>query len=396
MRILYLCAGTHSGIVTFQTEALREWGAEVECFDVGEHFGYRMKRVKLPSLRPGNVWNSLVALRRWGRDWRGHFGRTDFAFRLLSARARRFWAANEHRFDVVIQSGAMWHGAPECRKIPYVIHTDHTYAISKSYPPQDGLPMSADASARWEEMERACYHDADLIFPMSDFVKRSLANDYGVTESRIAVTGGGPNLAVPDQCPPQDPDGKTLLFVGKDFPRKGGPQLLEAFAQVRAEIPEAKLIVAGPAHPVLAPGVEWHGALRHDEMPALYQRSRIFVLPSLREPYGISFLEAMAHGLPCVGTRVEAIPEIIDNGRTGLLAEPGDPTALAEAVLALLKDPGLSASMGAAGYAKVREELNWRTVTGRMLEQLRRTVAKFRSSDTGAEPINSTRSPGKR
>lgn len=377
MRILYLCAGTHSGIVTFQAQAMRDHGAEVSVVNVAEDFNYRMRRAKLPSPRPSNAWNSILALAKWGREWRWHFGRTDFAFRLLSSRAKRFWLTHEERFDVVIQSGAMWNAVPATRRIPFTIHTDHTYAISKRYLPVDGLPLSADASSDWEQMERACYHAADLIFPMSAYVSNSLQSDYGVPERRIVVTGGGPNLEVPRDCKLLKTEEKNILFVGKDFPRKGGDVLLDAFQEVRRQIPSARLTVVGPSKPVLGDGVDWRGSLSHLEMASVYGMSRLFVLPSLREPYGISFLEAMAYGLPCIGTRIEAIPEIVDNGRTGILVPSGDAPALAKALLLLLEDDEMSRRMGSAGYERVVERLNWKSVTGRMLDRLERLLTNW-------------------
>ena len=101
-------------------------------------------------------------------------------------------------------------------------------------------------------------------------------------------------------------------------------------------------------------------------LAALYPAARVFCLPSLYEPYGLVLLEAMAHGRPCVGTTVQAIPEILHDGRAGLLVEPGDPDALAQALVALLFNDALARSLGAAGRRFVESELNWDRVAERM------------------------------
>jgi glycosyltransferase involved in cell wall biosynthesis len=80
--------------------------------------------------------------------------------------------------------------------------------------------------------------------------------------------------------------------------------------------------------------------------------------------------EALVHGLPCVTTTVGGIPEIVGDGVDSLLVEPGDGAALAAALTRLLSDPGLAASMGAAGRARLLRELTWERVTERMAPHL--------------------------
>lgn len=376
MRLLYLTYGTHSGIVTSHVDGLRRLGVEVQTFDAAAGFDFRMRAVRLPSPHPANIWNSLVAMKRYGREWRWFFRRTDFAFRWMSRRARSFWRRHESRFDVVMQSGALFNGdlGGERRKAPFVMHLDHTYALSKQAPPVEGLRDANPASRRWEAMESETYAAADLIFTMSECVKMSLTDDYAIPAERVRVLGGGPNFAeMPDVNGERAP-GPVVLFVGKDFPRKGGPVVLEAFAKVREEMPEARLLVVGPKEVPSAPGVTCLGLRTHAEMPPIYAQSRVFVMPSWREPYGIAFIEAMAYGLPCVGSRIEAIPEIIDEARTGLLVAPGDVSGLAQAMTGLLRDEKRCAEMGAAGRKKVEDVLNWDRVTRSMLDELRAIV----------------------
>jgi glycosyltransferase involved in cell wall biosynthesis len=90
------------------------------------------------------------------------------------------------------------------------------------------------------------------------------------------------------------------------------------------------------------------------DVPELMRAMDVFVLPSLREPFGIVMLEAQACGTPVVGTRVDGIPETMEEGVTGLLVPPADGAALADAVLELLGDPGRRQRMAAAGVERVR------------------------------------------
>ena len=97
----------------------------------------------------------------------------------------------------------------------------------------------------------------------------------------------------------------------------------------------------------------------------------MFALPTLREAFGLAFVEAMAFGLPVVGSRIEAMPEIVVDGETGLLVPPRDPAALAGALSALLADPARARRMGEAGRARVAERFGWDRAIGRMLDVLR-------------------------
>jgi glycosyltransferase involved in cell wall biosynthesis len=94
------------------------------------------------------------------------------------------------------------------------------------------------------------------------------------------------------------------------------------------------------------------------------------VLPTQFEAYGQAVVEAMGHALPCVTTNVGALPELVDDGETGLLVPPREPEALAAALVGLLSDPERAERMGRAGYAKAVEHLTWRAVAERMAPHL--------------------------
>ena len=102
------------------------------------------------------------------------------------------------------------------------------------------------------------------------------------------------------------------------------------------------------------------------ELGNLFRRARALCLPSLYEPYGLVLIEAMAHGIPCVGSAVQSIPEILDEGRAGLLVAPGDANELAEALIRLLTDDELAGSLAAIGPRRVEESLTWDHVAARI------------------------------
>jgi glycosyltransferase involved in cell wall biosynthesis len=164
-----------------------------------------------------------------------------------------------------------------------------------------------------------------------------------------------------------------VLFVGIDFARKGGPVLLEAWPIVRERVPDAELIIAGPTRTPKSPlpsGVRWVGRVDRGGLAHLYQSASVFVLPSLFEPWGFVFFEAMGHGLPCIGTTCCAMPEIIADGVTGRLVPRYEPEPLAAVLTELLTDTAKLAAMGHAAHRSVLHGHTWTDVVDRVVARL--------------------------
>ena len=190
---------------------------------------------------------------------------------------------------------------------------------------------------------------------MSEFVKGSLVGDYGVDPARVHVVGAGPNVE-PGPGEPRVAREKAILFVGRTFVPKGGPALLEAFARVRRRPPRRAALdrlvdrAAGPSP--RAPCSTASSAARRSRRST--RGASVFALPTLREAFGLSFLEAMAFALPVVASRIEAIPEIVSDGETGLLVPPPRPRALARAIWRAPRRPGPRSAPRAAGGPRGR------------------------------------------
>jgi glycosyltransferase involved in cell wall biosynthesis len=104
------------------------------------------------------------------------------------------------------------------------------------------------------------------------------------------------------------------------------------------------------------------------ELVAAYATADVFALPTRFEPFGIAFVEAMHFGLPCVGPRAWAIPEIIADGETGFTVPVDDVDALTDRLLRVLRDPTLARTMGEAGRERARRLFTWKQAVGRMVE----------------------------
>jgi glycosyltransferase involved in cell wall biosynthesis len=120
----------------------------------------------------------------------------------------------------------------------------------------------------------------------------------------------------------------------------------------------------------IEPTLRWLGDISVNTLAAEYNRSDVFCLASVQEGFGIVFLEAMAAGKPIVAARAAAVPEVV---RNGLLVEPENAEAMAEAILRLYRDADLRRSLGAAGLREV-EQFEMRRVAGRFMEEVARVA----------------------
>jgi glycosyltransferase involved in cell wall biosynthesis len=223
------------------------------------------------------------------------------------------------------------------------------------------------------EFERRLHQSRDLILPMSEWLRRSFIEDFGVDPAKVMAVGAGANIPAPDANPERDFTRPRILFVGKQFERKGGPDVVRAFAQLRKHRPEAELWIAGPTRlAVEQPGVKFFGRLPPEaphgiDLRKLYREATTFVMPSVYEPFGIALLEAMTHRLACVGSTAGAIPEMVLDGLTGYVVAPGDAGALAERLVELADNPEKAREFGHAGFEHLCANYTWERVAARVI-----------------------------
>ncbi len=308
--------------------------------------------------------------------WIERYFKNLLAFDLVSRRTRIKLGTVAGPYDLVLQFSGLFH----TQGVPYMLYLDNTYRDSALGWP-DWNPLRGRRLARWYIRERALYRGAVHIFVMGHYVAQTLSSFYAIPAERISVVGGGVNIDVATARAGSGEDrAPTILFVGKEFARKGCDTLIAAFRAVRAQHPAARLQIVGPVVPIEA-GIESIGRIEDQrQLAQLYAEATVFCLPSRFDPFPGALIEAMAHGLPCVSTTVCGIPEIVSDGATGLLVPPDDPELLAGALLRLLDDPAYAARLGAAGRRRTEEHLNWDRVIGRMDPALRQYGAAIHGS----------------
>ncbi len=320
---------------------------------------------------PERYLNALQTFTPSMRHWKEHFFKNVPAFRARSQRAASHFRKLHGSVDVVLQLGALFDSTWGEGSLPVVIYTDNTTRISTRRPDAGRAPLKSAELLRWLEYEGQLYHRAAHVCVRAGLVRHSLLTDYGMPDERVTVVGGGVNFAsLPSPVKREPAAVPTVLFIGQDFYRKGGDLVLRAFAQARARIPDAQLLlVTGEAIPPDLPLEGVHvlpPTWQRDVITDLYRQADVFVLPSRLETWGDVLLEAMAFGLPCIGVRGQAMEEIICHGETGWLVFPEQADDLGDALTQLLSQPGLSRQMGEAARLHVASEFTWERVVERI------------------------------
>jgi glycosyltransferase involved in cell wall biosynthesis len=248
-----------------------------------------------------------------------------------------------------------------------------------------GQPLPS--GTRWNHrLEQSVWRRAAALTTPSRFHAEEVAAGLGWQSERIHVI---PNPIAPDvlaealrhgadiQAGQRNP---IVLYSGRMAAVKGITPFLEAIRKVHAADTTVRFALAGPwqmgdapeklglgkangaedrerisAEGCLSVGVAWLGHVPWQDLIVWYRRAALVVMPSYYETFGISCLEAMAFGLPVVATRAGGLPEVVEDGVTGVLVPPGDAQALAEAILELLRRPELRHRMGQAGRRRVLE-----------------------------------------
>ena len=232
-------------------------------------------------------------------------------------------------------------------------------------------------------LDRAASRRYGSVVAVSDSVARFLIEHYAVPESRVLTIRNGwegePRFDLSQTTVP------TVVTVANLRPEKDQETLLRAFSSVRAELPEARLVILGdgPSRATLE-NLSQELGLTHaatfagtqDVWPFLAS-AHVFALSSLAEPLGIAAMEAMAAGLPVVATRVGGLPEVVQDGLTGLLVPARDPSALGAALIRLLRDEALAREMGQRGRVVV-QSMTMSEMAGRYTELYRRLVSSNR------------------
>ena len=257
----------------------------------------------------------------------------------------------------VIGTQAAWRLASLGKRRPYVVGTVHSSRfrstedrelISRLTPSIDHLVAVSRAIVRKLEDEDRTGAPISLIYNGVDLTRYTDPDVCGTLHDEFPIPVGAPIVGV----------------VARLEPEKGHPTLLDAWPAVLAAVPDAHLLIVGEGSQrellgaqAAALGIEGSVTFtgRRDDVPAVTAALDVAVLPSYREAQGLSILEAMALSRPVVASAVGGIPEMIEDGMTGLLVPPHDPAALSAGIIRLLRDHPFADTIARAARDQIHD-----------------------------------------
>jgi glycosyltransferase involved in cell wall biosynthesis len=345
-------------------------------------------------------------VRRAARDLRGRLFPRDRSRRRFAAAVLRGLAhlGSGFRPDVVEMEESYGSAllVERASGVPVVVRLHGPWFLTG---PAVGEPQ--DASFRWRVAKErlAVTRAVGLTSPSADLIER-VRREYGLLLPHAEVI---PNPA--PAVPPTETwtlagaDRDLLLFVGRFDRLKGGDLVVQAFAALAARRPSLRLAFVGPDRGLVEgdgrrvsldafareriPDEAVRVRLSHlgqrpvEEVAALRRRAAVTVVASRYESFALTALEALSHGCPLVASRAGGIPEVVVEGETGLLFEPGDADDLARCVGELLDSPSRAAALGARGAHDARTRFSAREVALRTRAHYERLLAPTRGPSPG-------------
>jgi glycosyltransferase involved in cell wall biosynthesis len=302
--------------------------------------------------------------------------RLDLDFQPLRAQlaqsfvARRLLRRTTEPFDVLhaYTQNSVLLSTDVLAAVPSVVSLDITglhLAFTHSYrAPTRFTALRARAGFRFE---RRAFDAATLVVAHSEWAAQSLREEYHVPGDRIRVIPFG--ITLPAQHPRVVDAPPQVTFIGAQMDRKGGWRLLRVWRRHLRDRCTLNLITRDPVPE--EPGVRVFNDIVPDDPrhAALLAETSVLAFPTEIDAFGYAAIEAMAAGVPVVATRLHALPEIVEDGVTGLLVAPDD-DELATALTTLLDDDELRRRMGEAGRAVAYERFDARHTTAALVEVL--------------------------
>jgi glycosyltransferase involved in cell wall biosynthesis len=239
-------------------------------------------------------------------------------------------------------------------------------------------------------VEQQLFDAAGGLTAVAKSVARELI-DYQVDPACVHVLGNGVDTSVfyPSDVTP-DESRPYALTVARLAPRKGLLDLIPAAAQVTREIPDFRFLIAGsgPLEGDLVREIERRGLMdrvvllghiaERARLVDLYRRASVYVHPAHYEGLPTVLLEAMACGTPVIATAVSGALDVLEHGRNGLLVPPKAPNQLAQAILQVMRTPGMEVELGKAAARTAAEHFAWPNISHKFVDQYQSLLAEYR------------------
>lgn len=315
--------------------------------------------------QPHALWERIAAL---PAHWRGTLSGISQVRHAL-----RDWNPQVTFFNTQVPAAL---GGSLTRQRPYILATDITPLQYDGMAAHYGhRPDRSRLLANYKKRaNQRLFQEAARLAPWSSWAAGSLVQDYGVDPARIEVIAPGVDL---EKWTPGVKSGKRaarILFVGGDFHRKGGGDLLSAYQRLHQGKAELHLVTRSQVE--TGEGIFVYQDMNPNDprLVELFCTCDIFALPTHAEAFGIAAVEASAAGLPVIAARVGGLVDIVEDGETGYLIPPGDIQALADRLALLVEDASLRARLGQSSRERAEQRFDARKNAARLEEILLETA----------------------
>jgi starch synthase len=304
----------------------------------------RLASLSVPVLNAGG---KNLDLRRARAEW--SYGRTS---RILTERLLRSRPYDLLHFHTQVQA---YDAVELMTRIPTIITTDMTASLA-----------SRQKAARYPwtyriniALDHRVFAAAEHIVVFTEWARQSVIHDYDIHEAKVSVIPPGARLDT--FSPPRFDERRKpkLLFIGGNFEPKGGWDLLDVFTKHFSDVAELHIITSESIrvkhqnvhlHSGILPYTpQWHHLIRDGD---------VLVVPTYAEAYGLVFQEAGGYGLALIGGRVGGVPEVVIEGQTGFLVEPGNRQDLKSKIERLVYDPQRLSAMRRRSWEVARERFD--------------------------------------
>lgn len=345
----------------------------IKVFRTPYFFPFRMETL---SLAPGIYYHLRNSI----------FAKIQLIFLILSEIFAIILICKRERIDIIHSHWILPHGLPGMiagylLSIPHLCSVHGTdVTITKTYPPLIHIVRFI--------AHRCSYLSTNSRYTQSIIESISTNNP----ELKLIPMGVDPieDLSNQSRGNPQGKKEEIILFVGRLIQWKGVHILISAMNKVKESNPNVQLYIIGDgiylnhlrelvSHLNLENNVFFLGRIPDGDLSNWYQKASVFVLPSIMidnqtEGLGVVLLEAMAFGLPVIGSNIGGIPDIIENNVNGLLVPPGDPDALADAIIWILGNPEQVEKFRNAGIERINTDFNWSIIAERFIDIYQRIM----------------------
>ncbi len=301
----------------------------------------------------------------------------------FGVRARRYLSKHHNKYDIVHDNQGLSYGLLGIAKqgLPIVATVHHPIIVDRNIELQEAKKLSGKIKVkRWYSfvrMQKRVIRRIPYIITVSEASKNDIAKEFNIGRDKFRIVPNGINT---DVFHPLEgikrPENTIITINSADTPLKGLKYLLLAVAKVKRKR-EIYLVVIGQpkkdgtvermiSQLSLGDTVRFTGRISDNEFSRYYAEATIAVVPSLYEGFGLPAGEAMACGVPVIGTTGGALPEVI--GDAGILVPPGNADELAKAIITLLDNPELRCRLAEAGLKRVKHSLTWASAAEKTVE----------------------------